>query len=126
MPGVMRAAWLRDKLFCAATCDLCRLSRGGGEGTLPAMKNITVSVDDELYRDARAEAARRRKSLSALVREYLAGLRQGSAKPTSKKKKKIDPELEKLWALADSKPARPGSVGPLNREELYQRGVPGY
>ena len=85
------------------------------------MKNITVSVDDELYHEARIEAARRRKSLSAHVREYLAGLRQTPAKA---KKAKIDPELEKLWKLADSKPARAGSVGPLNREELYQRGIP--
>lgn len=85
------------------------------------MKNITVSVDDELYHEARIEAARRRKSLSALVREYLAGLRKTPAKA---KKKKFDPELEKLWAWVDAKPQLPGSVGPLNREELYQRGVP--
>lgn len=83
------------------------------------MKNITVSVDDDLYREARVEAARRHKSLSALVREFLAGLRgsEQTAAPA------VDPELEKLWALADAKPERPGSVGPLNREELYQRGI---
>jgi hypothetical protein len=85
------------------------------------MKNITVSVDDELYHEARIEAARRRKSLSALVREYLVGLRQGSAKT----KTATDPELEKLFAMSDRKHRnRRGSVGPLNREELYKRGVP--
>ena len=84
------------------------------------MKNITVSVDDELYHEARIEAARRRKSLSALVREFLAGLR----KKERRVKQKIDLELQKLWDLADRKHRkRTGSVGPLNREKLYQRGV---
>ena len=84
------------------------------------MKNITVSVDDELYHAARIEAVRQRKSLSALVREFLAGLR----KARRKTKRAVDPELQKLWDLADSKPARRGSIGPLNREELYQSGIP--
>ena len=82
------------------------------------MKNITVSVDDELYHEARVEAARQRKSLSALVREFLAGLRLSAAE------KGGDPELEKLFAMSDRKhQKRKGSVGPLNREEFYQRGV---
>jgi plasmid stability protein len=35
------------------------------------MKNITVSVDDEIYHRARVRAAERRTSLSAIVREIL-------------------------------------------------------
>ena len=63
------------------------------------MKNITVSVDDDLYREARVEAARRHKSLSALVREFLAGLRgaEQTAAPAA------DPELEKLFKMSDKK-----------------------
>ena len=38
------------------------------------MKNITVSVDDEIYRRARILAAQRDTSISALVREFLASL----------------------------------------------------
>lgn len=38
------------------------------------MKNITVSVPDEVYRRARIRAAEREKSVSALVAEFLAGL----------------------------------------------------
>ncbi len=38
------------------------------------MKNLTVSVDDETYRRARIVAAQRDISVSALVREFLAGL----------------------------------------------------
>ena len=38
------------------------------------MRNITVSVDEETYRHARVVAAHRDTSVSALVREFLAGL----------------------------------------------------
>lgn len=35
------------------------------------MKNITVSIDDELHRRARIRAAEQSTSLSAVVRDYL-------------------------------------------------------
>lgn len=35
------------------------------------VKNITLSVDDEVCHAARVEAAKRRTSLSAVVRDYL-------------------------------------------------------
>jgi plasmid stability protein len=38
------------------------------------MKNITVSLDDETYRRARIRAAERETSVSALVKNFLAGL----------------------------------------------------
>ncbi len=38
------------------------------------MKNITVSVDDEVYRQARIKAAERDTSVSALVRQFLVEL----------------------------------------------------
>jgi plasmid stability protein len=38
------------------------------------MKNITVSVPDDVYRSARIRAAERGKSVSALVGEYLRSL----------------------------------------------------
>ncbi|MEX0782818.1 MAG: hypothetical protein WD557_09225 [Dehalococcoidia bacterium] len=38
------------------------------------MKNITVSVPDEVYRRARVRAAEQGKSVSALVAEFLGGL----------------------------------------------------
>ncbi len=86
------------------------------------MKNINVSVDDALYHAARAEAAKRQKSLSALVREFLAGMSGGGEK-AKRPSKQMAPDLATLWALVDSKPRLPGSVGPLNREELHQRGI---
>ena len=38
------------------------------------MKNITVTIDDETHRRARVRAAELGTSVSALVKEYLAGL----------------------------------------------------
>ena len=42
------------------------------------MKNITVSVPDDVYRDARIRAAERGSSVSALVAEYLRSLSEQS------------------------------------------------
>jgi plasmid stability protein len=41
---------------------------------LEAMKNITVSVPDDVYRRARISAAERGSSVSALVGDYLRSL----------------------------------------------------
>lgn len=38
------------------------------------MKNITLSVPDDVYRSARLEAAKRETSVSALVSDYLTRL----------------------------------------------------
>jgi len=43
------------------------------------MKNITVSVDDETYRRARLKAAMEDTSVSALVRNFLAGIAKGES-----------------------------------------------
>lgn len=40
----------------------------------PTMKNITVSVPDDIYLEARVWAARNNTSVSALVRDFLTGL----------------------------------------------------
>ena len=42
------------------------------------MKNITVSVDDDVYRQARIKAAEQDTSISALVKNYLIGLINGT------------------------------------------------
>jgi Arc/MetJ-type ribon-helix-helix transcriptional regulator len=43
------------------------------------MKNITVSVPEHVYRDARVRAAERGTSVSALVAEFLATLSEREA-----------------------------------------------
>lgn len=47
------------------------------------MKNVTIALDDETHRKARIRAAELGTSLSALVKQYLAGLVEtGSPVPT--------------------------------------------
>jgi plasmid stability protein len=43
------------------------------------MKNVTVSVPDDVYRTARIRAAERGSSVSALVADYLRSLAGGDA-----------------------------------------------
>jgi len=78
------------------------------------MKNITVSVDDETYRRARIKAAERDTSVSALVRDYLAGLaREESAFERLKREEK---ELRKQI------PPGLSAADRLPRDDLYDRG----
>lgn len=46
------------------------------------MKNITVAVDDETYRQSRIRAAEAGTSVSALVRAYLISLAKGAGTET--------------------------------------------
>ncbi|HSL82098.1 MAG TPA: hypothetical protein VLF66_04935 [Thermoanaerobaculia bacterium] len=78
------------------------------------MRNITVSVPDEVYREARIEAAKRGRSVSALVSEFLSGLGEGGD------------EFDRLLAqqeevLAEIESFR--AADRLGREEVHERGV---
>ena len=55
------------------------------------MKNITVSVDEDVYRRARVKAAERDTSVSALVKEFLVEL--ASEEPSSLKLEREQREL---------------------------------
>jgi SOS-response transcriptional repressor LexA len=48
------------------------------------MKNISVSIDDDLYEATKFEAAKRQTSVSALVRELLAELNSESTSDNAK------------------------------------------
>ena len=73
------------------------------------MKNITVSVKDEVYRNARIKAAEMDTSVSALIAEYLVKLSQENEERERKRKM--------LWeAMEEAK----GYVGKhVKRGELY-------
>lgn len=77
------------------------------------MKNITVSIDDETYRQARITAAERELSVSALVRELLQKL---TAKPDDDLAAKNE---RLLAALAKSRNF--SMKDRLTREEIYER-----
>ena len=83
------------------------------------MKTITLTVDDEVYDQAVQAAQQRRKSLGELFRELVVALRGGN----DVTKGDTADVLQSAWNLVDSKPLREGTVGPLNRDELYDRGV---
>ena len=75
------------------------------------MKNITVSVDDEVYHRARVRAAELATSVSSVVGEFLDGF--------ARKKTVADVRIDRLKALR----AGTGfSVGKrMSREELHDR-----
>jgi plasmid stability protein len=60
------------------------------------MKNITVSIPDDVYRQARIRAAERGSSVSALVREYLRSLseREGEFARLLAQQKRITEEID--------------------------------
>lgn len=78
------------------------------------MKNITLSVDDAIYRRARKKAALEDTSLSRVVQGFLtqwAGQDDRAALMT---------RLERLFDEADARDRDTvGSAGPFSREELY-------
>jgi hypothetical protein len=80
------------------------------------MKNITVSLQDEEYYAARVEAARRKTSVSGMVREFLARLPDGEGK--------ADPAVRERNRLMDAMLKRTAHfrVGrKASREEMHAR-----
>ena len=77
------------------------------------MKNVTVSLPDEVYRKARIKAAERNTSLSAMVKEFLESLAddEGEFK-----------RLERLQEESYAHIERFRASDRLTREELYRRG----
>ena len=83
------------------------------------MKNITVSVDDEIWRLSRIKAAEAGSTVSALVRQFLVSLIHGDAR--------LD-EFDRLERLQTDTlreiRARGGALASgdnLSREELHER-----
>lgn len=78
------------------------------------MKNITVSVPDDVYREARIRAAERGSSVSALVSDYLRSLsdREAEFSRLEAQQRRIQDEIESFRA-SDR----------LDRDELHERAV---
>ncbi len=76
------------------------------------MKNITVSLPDDIYRRARIKAAERDTSVSALVREFLSNL--GEEESDFERRKRLQAEV-----LASVKDFRAGDR--MTREEAHER-----
>lgn len=76
------------------------------------MKNITVTVDDEVYRRARVKAAERDTSVSALVRQFLVDL--------AKEGDEFE-RLEQLEKAVREEITEFNASDRLSRDELYDR-----
>jgi hypothetical protein len=76
------------------------------------VKNITVSLDDDIYRRARMKAAERDTSVSALVRDYLVRLSEGES--DFERRKRLQSEVLKSIAAF-----RAGDR--LTRDETHER-----
>lgn len=83
------------------------------------VKNITISIEDELYRRARIRAAEESTSVSAMVREFL-----HEVVYASKRADRFDLLLQEQKALVASfhqRHPRLSSNDNLSREELHGR-----
>jgi len=81
------------------------------------MKNITLTVSDEIYRRARSKAAEHNTSVSRLVAEYLRSLSKDE-ELRAERNKLLDELFEKQDRARRRKP-----VGHLKREEIYGRNL---
>jgi plasmid stability protein len=78
------------------------------------MKNVTVSVPEEVYRAARIRAAERGSSVSALVAEYLRSLAGGDAEFA---------RLEAQQRRIQRRIKRFRASDRLDREEIHDRAL---
>jgi hypothetical protein len=78
------------------------------------MKNITVSLEDEVYRRARVAAAQRDTSVSALVKRYLVDL--GSGEGTEERLKREERALRDRITVFRASDR-------LSRDDVHDRGA---
>jgi len=81
------------------------------------MRNITLALDEDTYRNARIAAARRDTSVSSLVKQYLQTLAATELAP-----QKPSDELETLLAEIASRHPGFSCRDNLSREALYADG----
>jgi len=80
------------------------------------MKNVTVSLDDQTYRNARLRAAELDKSLSAVVREFLAEF--GAHQSEFDRLKQLEQDVR-----AKLKGSGFSAADRLSRDALHDRGA---
>lgn len=80
------------------------------------MKNITLKVDDDVYRRARIRAAKAGTSVSAMVREFL---NREENEEDLRETRRIE-AMKELYSLVNQR-AKEGrcAVEPLIRDEIY-------
>jgi len=80
------------------------------------MKNITLKIDNEVYRRARIRAAHEGTSVSAMVREFL--VNQVGVEDELENRRIA--ALDEIYRIADArKHPRAEPLKPLTRDEIY-------
>ena len=87
------------------------------------MKTLTLTVADDLYQQASQKATELDTSLRDVVQDLLVQWTTSSTtEPQVAADAQRSAEFQRFLDELNAKPRQPGpSVGPLNREELYQR-----
>jgi len=81
------------------------------------VKNLTLTLPDDLYRKARSKAAAADISLSRVVQDYVR--RWVRDEPA---REELTARLDALFADSDSRDRnKRGSAGPFGRDDLYAR-----
>lgn len=83
------------------------------------MKNITISIDDDLYRQARIKAAEQSTSISALFKNFLVRLTVSEAAETEFQR--LAREERELFAELDARGIGLNPAHNLTRDELHDR-----
>ena len=83
------------------------------------MKNVTISVEDELYRSARIKAAEQSTSISALFRAFL--IRLTNAETMESEFQRLKREEDELRTELRSRRLGLNPTHNLSREELHSR-----
>jgi plasmid stability protein len=83
------------------------------------MKNITISIDDDLYRQARMKAAEQSTSISALFRNFLLRLTVNEGAETEFER--LAREERELFAYLDAQGIGLNPAQNLTRDELHDR-----
>ena len=78
------------------------------------MKNLTVSLDDDVYRMAKIEAAKRDSSVSALVRQFLTDLASNENRYE---------HLKRQESMVREQITQFDAGNRLSREELHESGA---
>lgn len=83
------------------------------------MKNITIRVEDELYRKARIKAEEQSTSISALVKGFI--VRIASSESSESDFQRLEREEQELREELREKKLGLNPANNLSREELYHR-----
>lgn len=83
------------------------------------MKNITVTIDDDLYRQARVTASEKGTTVTAMVRAFL--FEQVRERDVDARYLKRNQALDRAFAAVDDCDYEFGVADSVSREELYGR-----